>query len=246
MLMNFDLNSVLPFGTTITNAELLLTLVTAVSQIPMPTYGIHRIKSRWAAKSVTWACPPLFVATPSYTFSSPSTGQLSTDVTALVVPWVTGATSELGLLIKNANSFAPGTYIQAATSNAKDSDTWPRLKVDYLLPAVSIGTITPQFVNDLVSINVPASGNAEHLKDVSLLGLLTIVATNNGPSSVGLQLYISPDGASYALEGAEVIVLPGDTIGLVSGIFARYVRVLATDLGGAGANLNLYYQGQIG
>ncbi|MDP3487853.1 MAG: DNRLRE domain-containing protein, partial [Bacillota bacterium] len=246
MLMKFSARSRLPVGAIITNAELCLYVVTAFSASILPIYGVHRIMQRWSSSAVNWASRPIFDTVPVSTFSSPALGLLSTGITSLVEQWVSGESCEVGLLIKGDTAFNSNNYFQAATVNSVNCDGWPRLKIDYSTPAVVIGTITPQFINDYVNLPVPPSGSAEHEKDVSLLNLVTILVTNNGPSSVELHVEISPDGTNYMPEGSSITITSSATEALVSGLFARYVKVVAKDLNGLGADLEIYYQGQSG
>ena len=246
MLVNFSPQSRLPVGATITSAELRLYVLTTFSASISPIYGVHRIQQPWSASTVNWAKRPLYDSVAVTTFVSPVLGLLTIGVTSLIERWVSGESCQAGLLIKNDNEFNANTYFQAATVNRSNCDLWPRLKIDFSTPAVAIGSITPQFINDFVSLVVPASGSAEHDKDVSLLNLVTIMVTNNGPSLVEMYLEISPDGTNYMPEGRVVTVAPNTTEALVSGLFARYVKIRADDLTGLGSNLEIYYQGQSG
>lgn len=246
ILVNFSPQSRLPVGATITSAELLLYVLTTFSASTAPVYGVHRIQQTWSASTVNWANRPLYDSAAVTTFASPVLGLLTIGVTSLIEQWVSGQSCEAGLLIKNENEFNANTYFQAATVNRKNCDFWPRLKIDYSTPAVAIGSITPQFINDYINLLVPASGSAEHEKDVSLLNLVTILVTNNGPSAVEVHLEISPDGTNFVPEGRTITVYASTTEALVSGLFARYVKVVADDLNGIGANLDIYYQGQSG
>lgn len=246
MLLLFQPSQALPREASITNAELRLMVITAISTTPSTTYSLHRVQSRWSASTVTWNSMPMFDSTPVASFASPSLGLLSNNVTGLVSAWSSGERSQLGLLIKNSTTFNANTYIQSATVNARNSDNWPRLKIEFTLPAVSIGSITPQFANELVNMPVPASGTAEHEKDVSLYSLVTVLVTNLGPGAVDVYLELSPDGVNYVQEGAVTFIEANDTAALVSGIFARYVKVVAIDHAGQGASLDIFFQGQIG
>lgn len=246
MLLKFSPQQRLPVGAVVTNAELFLTITSVFSDSVSPIYGVHRIQQRWRPCGVTWAKLPLYDLSPVATFASPILGLMSISLTNLVEQWVLGEKCDAGLLIKNETEFAPRTYIRASTINYPNCDSWPRLCIQYTIPAVVVGSITPQFTNNYVNLTVPPLGSAEHEKDVSLLNLVTILITNNGPSSVELHLEISPDGTNFMQEGRIITIAPSTTEALVSGLFARYVKVFADDVGGLGADLDVYYQGQSG
>lgn len=243
MLIRFALDTILPPGSTVIDASMLLFFTYTQRTSDQTEYGVHRILSEWSPTRVNWFTRPLYEQTPALTFSSPFPGSLRLDVTELVQAWQTGGAANLGLLIRGLGSLPRGNFIRAATINATDSDSWPRLRIDYLLPTP---VVAPEFVNLQDILEVPAGGSAEEVQDVSLWRLATVSVSNQGPDAVEAHLEISADGSNYVQTGATRTVQSGETVNLVADIFARYLKVVVTDVGGNGATVEVYYQGQIG
>ena len=245
-LITFPVRSAVPAGATITGGELRLHVVSTNSHSISPLYGVFRILQTWDASRVTWASRPSYDAIPLHTFPQPSLGALSLDITRVVADWSLGLGAQLGVLIGAHSELSPNTIFHVASVNATHSDTWPRLKVTYAMPALSVATIYPQFVDDQHTLTIPSLGSAKHDKNVSLMNPVTVWATNYGPDAAQIQLFNSPNGENFVAEGPVYTLVTNETVGMVAAVFSKYLRVMATAVGPSGAIVNLHYQGQIG
>lgn len=243
MLLRFGIKRALPVGATLVNASLQLTVTESFSSELTPEYAVLRILSRWSPTRVKWSNRPIFDLVPQATFPAPTSGLLSINVTTLVQSWLSGASANLGLLIKGSGCLRRGTFFRTATRNSLNSDNWPRLILQYVLPSV---VVSPEFINIYHNFNVPNGGSTYEVQDVSLLSLVTVNVTNNGPDSVDVLLEISADGVNYIQSGSTRTVANGDTANLMSDTFLQYLKVVIADGSTNGANVDVYYQGQIG
>jgi hypothetical protein len=239
-LIVFRVRGALPAGATITEGKLLLTVIDAFAHTPQPTYGVYRVLSRWRATAVTWSSRPAFAAVPVSTFPHPPLGVLSIDVTRLAGDWFAGRSAEFGVTIRARSVFAVNTYFCAASVNAADSDTWPRLKLNYTLPAISVA---PRFVDEHYTLAVAGLSTAFHDIDVSLFNPVSVWATNNGPGDALTQLLISPDGVNFVPDSPSYALAANQTVSMVASVFSQYLRVMVTTTGINEARIALRCQG---
>jgi hypothetical protein len=242
MLLRFPVGAALPLGATLVDASLVLNFTRAHRTSSQTEYGLYRVLSDWSAARVTWLTRPPFDGTPATTFPSPFPGPLRIDVTNLAQSWANGENANLGLLIRGLGRLPRDNLIEAATVNAVNSDTWPRLRLDYVLPTP---VIQPEFINIQAILIVPPGGTADEVQDVSLLELVTVIATNQGPDTVDVHLEVSADDVNYVPSGSIRTLAVGATVNLVADIFARYLKVAASDNGAGGATVDVFFQGQL-
>lgn len=243
MLLSFDLRNTLPAGSVISNAALLLTVINSVQTTASAIYDLMRIQSSWSAGKVTWDSLPLCQTVPQASFASPPIGPFQVDLTSLAQDWQSGQFAEQGVIISVRGYPNCGTYFQAATINALNSDQWPKLSVEYSLPFV---TVAPTFSNHRVNLVVPAGGSVEHTQDVSLSSLMTVSVRNNGPDVISAHLEISADGVKYNQSSSIKSIQPGGVVNLAADLFALYLRIVLTDEVSSGSSADVYFQGQIG
>lgn len=243
MLLSFAVRSALPPGSSIGYAALVLSVTNSFQPAAPVAYDVLRVKSNWSARSVTWDTLPLCEPTPQASFASPAIGVLNVDVTPLAQDWLSGLYAERGVLIRARGYPSPGTYFQAATVNARDTDNWPRLSIDHTLPFV---TIAPTFTNHHTNLTVPAGGEATYTRDVSLAGIMTVAVSNNGPDAIAVHLEVSADGLRYVPSSSLRSIPSGGVSELAADLFARYLRVILQDSASNGASADIYFQGQIG
>lgn len=243
LLLRFGLRRALPVGASLVSASLLLTVTKSFSREPTPEYAVLRILSRWSSARVNWRSRPIYDPTPAATFVSPVVGTENIDVTSLVQSWLSGEDTNLGLLIKGIGSRCRRTFFTVSTVNSLNSDNWPRLMLQYVLPSV---VVSPEFINIYRNLNVPSGGSTNEVQDVSLLGLVTVSVTNNGPDSVNVHLEISTDGINYVQSGSTRTIVNRATVNLIADTFVRYLKVVIVDVSVNGADVDVYYQGQIG
>lgn len=239
-LIVFRVRGALPAGATITKGELLLTVVDAVAHTSQPTYGVYRVLERWRATAVTWGSRPAFAAVPITTFPHPPLGVLNIDVTAPAADWFSGMSAEFGVIIRARSVFDANTYFRAASVNAADSDTWPRLKLNHTLPAMSVA---PRFVDEHYTLAVAGQSTAFHDIDVSLMNPVSVWVTNNGPGDAVTQLLISPDGTNFVPDSPSYALGVNMTVSMIATVFSQYLRVMVTTTGINEASITLRCQG---
>jgi hypothetical protein len=182
----------------------------------------------------------MFAAVPVSTFPHPPLGVLSVDVTRLAGDWFSGRSAEFGVTIRARSVFGANTYFRAASVNAANSDTWPRLKLNYTLPEMSVA---PRFVDEHYTFAVAGLSTAFHDMDVSLLNLVSLWVTNSGPGDAVTQLFISPDGVNFVPDSPIYALAPSQTVSMVATVFSQYLRVTVTTTGISAANITLRCQG---
>ncbi|HHW99377.1 MAG TPA: DNRLRE domain-containing protein [Firmicutes bacterium] len=242
-LINFRLQSALPVNASIQSARLLLTLSNVQQANSQTIYKVCRIIDNWYWRAVTWRTCPRFDPNALLEFPSPPVGLLSLDLTTAAQKWLSGEYAELGLLICAAQP-TRGAFFQAYSTNEPNSDRWPQLMVEYTLPEATVAP--PTFVDNHTQLVVPASGTGDVTHDVSLTRIMTVMITNDGPGTVSAHLEISADGTNFISSSAPRLIAPLGTDRLMADVFARYLRVVLTNVIGGDANVNVYFQGQIG
>jgi len=245
-LLNFPISSALPAGAVVTRAELRLHVLHTERHALSQVYGVYRILQRWSATTATWRKQPTFEALPVSTFAQPEHGPLVIDITGAVQTWVLGSAAPLGVMIGPYSDFPYAAFFRASAANAINSDFWPRVKLTYSVLTVIAGSLTPQFTDEKHVFTVPSLDNTYHDKDVSLLSPISIWATNNGPGSVELRLFTSPDGSNFAPDGPVIPLFANETTSLVAAVFSRFVRTTITSVDIRPATITLHYQGHIG
>ncbi len=243
-LLYFRSRSALPPNATILNAQLRLMVNNVEEADPQATYKVCRIISNWYWRMVTWRTCPEYDPNPLLVFPSPNTGLLNLDLTSLVQKWHSGEYAQLGLMILGASNMARGTFFQAHSLDALNSDLWPQLMIEYILPQAVIAP--PTFVDNNTALFVPANSIRELTQDVSLTRIMTVIITNAGPGAVTAHLEISADGANFVSSSAPRLIQPLATDRLVADVFARYLRVVISNTTGTDADVTVYFQGQIG
>jgi hypothetical protein len=102
-------------------------------------FGVYRVTASWEESSVTWQNQPAFVAEPYATIkvSGAAGGPYTWDVKTLVQEWAAGTYVNYGLLLKRVDMQYPTNWPYFCSSDNTNSSYHPRLRVDYVPPAVA-------------------------------------------------------------------------------------------------------------
>lgn len=145
-LLDFDLATYLPPGTTIHQAQLQLSLAGYCDYFPTSLLSVYRVSEPWTELGVTWATQPAFAE--SYGATSVPMPPLNPsdppfivgfDVTALAQAWVAGQQPEYGLMLRGPETTRYDCAFRSFLSKGGGGFTEaPRLVVDYTLPAPAL------------------------------------------------------------------------------------------------------------
>ncbi len=102
-------------------------------------FGVYRITVSWEESVVTWQNQPAHVATPydKIRVSGAPGGPYTWNVKELVQEWASGTYVDYGLMLKRVNMQYPSNWPYFCSSDHSNSSYHPRLRVDYVPPAVS-------------------------------------------------------------------------------------------------------------
>jgi hypothetical protein len=102
-------------------------------------FGVYRITASWEESTVTWQNQPAHIATPydKIKVSGAAGGPYTWNVKDLVQEWVSGTYVDYGLMLKRVDMQYPSNWPYFCSSDHSNSSYHPRLRVDYVPPAVS-------------------------------------------------------------------------------------------------------------
>jgi hypothetical protein len=102
-------------------------------------FGVYRVTEAWEEAAVTWQNQPSHDATPyaKLRVSGAPGGPYTWDVKDLVQEWVGGVYVDYGLMLKRVDMQYPTNWPYFCSSDHANSSYRPRLRVDYVPPAVS-------------------------------------------------------------------------------------------------------------
>lgn len=124
-------------GATVNSAFLDLWIDTANST--NYNFGVYRVTATWQEMAVTWSNQPAHDAT-AYDvqmISGAVGGPYTWDVKKLVQEWASKTYPNYGLMVKRVNMQNPTNWPYFCSSDNANASYRPRLRVDYVLPAVS-------------------------------------------------------------------------------------------------------------
>ena len=124
-------------GATVSTAYLDLWIDTANSTDY--DFGVYRITEAWGEATVTWQNQPEHVATPydKIKVSGAVGGPYTWNVKDLVQEWASKTYPDYGLMLKRVDMEYPSNWPYFCSSDNTNSEYHPRLRVDYVPPAVS-------------------------------------------------------------------------------------------------------------
>lgn len=147
-LLKFDVSGV---SGTVTQAILVLHFENTGSPGGYPgqeDIAVHEATSTWAESTVTWNTAPTFNPVAEAVTAIYSEGFYEWDVTSLVSDWVSGASTNYGFLIKNAD--------ESTTDNARNFSTSDNSTASYH-PALKVYTANASYTI-VAKATVPAAG----------------------------------------------------------------------------------------
>jgi hypothetical protein len=102
-------------------------------------FGVYRITASWEELKVTWQTQPAHHATPydKIKVSGAAGGPYTWNVKDLVQEWAGGTYVDYGLTLKRVDMNYPTNWPYFCSSDNTNASYRPRLRVDYVPPAVS-------------------------------------------------------------------------------------------------------------
>jgi hypothetical protein len=102
-------------------------------------FGVYRITEKWEESNVTWQNQPAYIATPydKIKVSGAAGGPYTWNVKNLVQEWASETHPNYGLMLKRVDMQYPTNWPYFCSSDNTNSGYRPRLRVDYVPPAVS-------------------------------------------------------------------------------------------------------------
>lgn len=102
-------------------------------------FGVYRITEAWGEATVTWQNQPAHVATPydKIRVSGAPGGPYTWNVKDLVQEWASETYANYGFMVKRVNMQYPSNWPYFCSGDNANSGYHPRLRVDYVPPAVS-------------------------------------------------------------------------------------------------------------
>ena len=102
-------------------------------------FGVYRVTASWEESVVTWNNQPAHDATPydKIKVSGAIGGPYTWDVKTLVQEWASKTYPDYGLMVKRVDMQYPSNWPYFCSSDNTNSEYHPRLRVDYVPPAVS-------------------------------------------------------------------------------------------------------------
>lgn len=101
-------------------------------------FGIYRVTASWEESTVTWQNQPEHVATPydKIHVSGAIGGPYTWNAKNLVQEWLDGTYVNYGLILKRVDMQYPSNWPYFCSSDNSNESYRPRLRVDYVPPAV--------------------------------------------------------------------------------------------------------------
>jgi hypothetical protein len=102
-------------------------------------FGVYRITEAWGEATVTWQNQPAHVATPydKIKVSGAAGGPYTWNAKNLVQEWLDDTYVNYGLFLKRVDMQYPTNWPYFCSSDNANASYRPRLRVDYVPPAVS-------------------------------------------------------------------------------------------------------------
>jgi hypothetical protein len=102
-------------------------------------FGVYRIAASWKEPTVTWETQPAHIATPydKIDVSGTAGGPYTWNVKSLVQEWAKGTYVDYGLMLRRVDMNYPTNWPYFCSSDNTNASYRPRLRVDYVPPAVS-------------------------------------------------------------------------------------------------------------
>jgi hypothetical protein len=102
-------------------------------------FGLYRITASWEEATVTWQNQPAHIATPydKIRVSGAAGGPYTWNVKDLVQEWASETYANYGLMVKRVDMQNPTNWPYFCSGDNTNSAYHPRLRVDYVPPAVS-------------------------------------------------------------------------------------------------------------
>ncbi len=102
-------------------------------------FGVYRIAASWQEAAVTWQNQPAHIATPydKIRVSGEAGGPYTWNIKNLVQEWASGTYVNYGLMVKRVDMEYPTNWPYFCSSDHGNASYRPRLRVDYVPPAVS-------------------------------------------------------------------------------------------------------------
>lgn len=135
-LLNFDVISYLPPGTTIHQATLKLYMSGYCDTGPS-LFQVYRLTESWSELTATWNNQPAFAegyGSNLIPIGSNTFGWYNFNITSLVQGWIDGTYSEYGLILRGPEGAPQCAFRDFRTKGGGGYTTPPQLVVDYTLP----------------------------------------------------------------------------------------------------------------
>jgi len=102
-------------------------------------FGVYRIAASWQEAAVTWQNQPAHIATPydKIRVSGEAGGPYTWNIKNLVQEWASGTYVNYGLMVKRVDMEYPTNWPYFCSGDHGNASYRPRLRVDYVPPAVS-------------------------------------------------------------------------------------------------------------
>lgn len=243
-LIQYDISSI-PAGVSITNAVMILSVISVYNTNVIDVVTPYRILEDWDEYTVNWSNAPLV---DNNTFGSSvnlfSINKYSWDVTNLVKGWYTGLYPNYGMMLKSlqTRNYEAKTI---ATREYEDISKRPSLVITY--EATNLfslyGRLKKSDSQTVNTANIYMGGN---IYDTSEMSIYSFFVKNNGINPAEIKLQISPNGEDWLDDSRPIVIDPGEIKVIVPYTYAHFSRLAYRSLyPGRNTSLMMWYQSHV-
>ncbi|GMQ64320.1 DUF6385 domain-containing protein [Vallitalea maricola] len=182
-------------------------------------FACYSFLDDWLDDSVVWFYKTSLSACLIEKGTNNHVGRQIFDITAIAKKWHNNEVCNKGVIIKNNES--KKDYVQVLDK----LPCQPEIIIKYIL--LDICETSTKFINEeeVILLNGLNKYHSEP-RNTSLTKTVTYIIKNLGCSKIEATIQISPDCKNFFSENNNIILNPGEIMGLIPRMYAKYTRIM--------------------